>query len=137
MQKRYNKPTTVNDKEQMPNLIANLDDLSDVRATDMTYIQLTYKSRIYMASVYVPENRKVLAYQIADIMTAQLATTVIVKALRRGDEPLYVHSGMGSQYTSALFESTLAAVGIKHSYFRKGCPYDNARIEICHLLLKR
>ncbi|MHB9649488.1 integrase core domain-containing protein [Weissella paramesenteroides] len=37
----------------------------------------------------------------------------------------------------ALFESTLAVVGIKHSYSRKECPYDNARIESCHSLLKR
>jgi putative transposase len=137
MQKRYNKPTTVNDKDQMPNLIAGLDDLSGVITTDITYIQLTDKRWVYMASAYDPENRQVLAYQIADAMTAQLATSVIVKALRRGDRPLYVHSDMGSQYTSDLFERTLEAVGIKHSYSRKGHPYDNARIESFHSLLKR
>jgi putative transposase len=137
MQKRYNKPTTVNDKDQMPNLISDLDDLSGVITTDITYIQLTDKRWVYMASAYDPENRKVLAYQIADTMTAQLATSVIIKALRRGDKPLYVHSDMGSQYTSELFERTLEAVGIKHSYSRKGHPYDNARIESFHSLLKR
>jgi putative transposase len=137
MQKRYNKPTTVNDKDQMPNLISNLDDMSGVITTDITYIQLADKRWVYMASAYDPENRKVLAYQIADTMTAQLATSVIIKALRRGDKPLYVHSDMGSQYTSELFEQTLEAVGIKHSYSRKGHPYDNARIESFHSLLKR
>lgn len=69
-------------------------------------------------------------------MTAQLATSVIIKALRRGERPLYVHSNMGSQYTSELFENTLEAFGIRHSYSRKGHPYDNARIESFHSLLK-
>ncbi|GJM47975.1 transposase [Weissella soli] len=144
MQRRYNKPTTVNDKDQMPNLIGNLDDLSGVLTTDITYIQLTDKTWVYMASAYDPENRKVLSYQIADTMTAQLATSVIIKALRRGERPLYMHSDMGSQYTSELFENTLEAFGIRHSYSRKGHPYsrkghpyDNARIESFHSLLKR
>ena len=137
MQKRYNKPTTVNDKDQMPNLIINLDDLSGVITTDITYIQLTDKTWVYMASAYDPEDRKVLSYRIADTMTAQLATSVIVKALRRGGKPLYVHSDMGSQYTSELFENTLESIGIRHSYSRKGHPYDNARIESFHSLLKR
>jgi len=89
MQKRYNKPTTVNDKGQMPNLISNLDDLSGVITTDITYIQLTDKTWVYMASAYNPEDRKGLSYRIADTMTAQLATSVIVKALKRSEKPLY------------------------------------------------
>lgn len=70
-------------------------------------------------------------------MTAQLVPSVIVKALQRGGKPLYVHSGMGSQYTSELFENTLEGVGIRRSYSRKGLPYDNARIESFQSLLKR
>lgn len=130
MQKRYNKPTTVNDKGQMPNLISNLDDLSGVITTDITYIQLAAKTWVYMASAYNPEDRKVLSYRIADTMTAQLVTSVIVKALKRGEKPLYVHSDVGSQYTSELFENTLESIGIRH-------PYDNVRIESFHSLLKR
>ncbi|MBS6378044.1 MAG: DDE-type integrase/transposase/recombinase [Weissella confusa] len=90
-----------------------------------------------MASAYDPEDRKVLSYQIADTMTAQLAISVIVKALIRGEKPLYVHSDTGSQYTSKLFENTLENVGIRHSYSRKGPLYDNARIESFYSLLKR
>lgn len=40
-----------------------------------------------------------------------------------------INSGMGSQYTSDLFEKTLSKYNIKHSYLKKGCPGDNARIE--------
>jgi len=48
-----------------------------------------------------------------------------------------VHSDMGSQYTSHLFETTLVNADLKHSYSRKGTPADNARIEAYHSLLKR
>lgn len=44
---------------------------------------------------------------------------------------------MGSQYTSDLFEITLSKYKIKHSYSKKGCPGDNARIESFHSILKR
>ena len=81
MQKRYNKPTTVNDKDYMPNLIINLDDLSGVMTTDITYIQLTDKTWVYMASAYDPEDRKVLSYQIADTMTAEQAQEVQKKLI--------------------------------------------------------
>ena len=83
---RYNKTTTVNDKDQMPNLIANLDDLRGALMTDITYIQLTDKTWVYMAGVCDPENRKVLSHQIADRMTVQLATSVVVKTLQRGEK---------------------------------------------------
>jgi hypothetical protein len=86
MQMRYNKTTTVNDKDQMPNLIANLDDLRGALMTDITYIQLTDKTWVYMAGVCDPENRKVLSHQIADRMTVQLATSVVVKTLQRGEK---------------------------------------------------
>ncbi|WP_166434773.1 hypothetical protein [Weissella paramesenteroides] len=46
----------------MPNFIGNLDDLSGVLTTDVTYIQLTDKTWVYMASTYDPENRKILSY---------------------------------------------------------------------------
>ncbi|WP_425335783.1 integrase core domain-containing protein [Weissella cibaria] len=48
-----------------------------------------------------------------------------------------IHSDKGSQYTSSLFEGTLRSAGIKHAYSRKGHPYDNARIESFHSLIKR
>lgn len=48
-----------------------------------------------------------------------------------------VRSDMGSQYTSHLFETTLAAAPLEHSYSRKGTPADNGRIEAYHSLLKK
>lgn len=47
-----------------------------------------------------------------------------------------IHSDMRSQYTSELFEETLNPLNLKHSYSRKRCPDDNARIESFHSILK-
>lgn len=44
---------------------------------------------------------------------------------------------LGSQYTSNIFEEYLAELKIRHSYSRKGCPYDNSCIESFHLILKK
>lgn len=70
-------------------------------------------------------------------MTAKHATDALQMALDNEPKPMFVHSDMGSQYTSAAFEIKLQHYGIKHSYSLKGHPYDNGRIEAFHSLLKR
>ena len=120
VKKSYKKPTTTTDTPQKPNLMKKLDDLSGVLAT-----------------VYDPEKRRVVSYGLSPEMTKEFATSVVVKALRANGKPKMIHSDMGSQYTSSLFEGTLQNSGINHSYSRKGHPYDNARIESFHSLIKR
>lgn len=118
-------------------LMKKLDDLSGVLATDITYIQLMNREWVYLATVYDPEKRRVVSYGLSPEMTKEFATSVVVKALRANSKPKMIHSDMGSQYTSSLFEGTLQSPGIDHSYSRKGHPYDNARIESFHSLIKR
>ncbi|MCT3078612.1 transposase, partial [Leuconostoc citreum] len=48
-------------------------------------------------------------------MTKEFATSVVVKTLRASGKPKMIHSDMGSQYTSSLFEGTLQNAGIDHS----------------------
>ena len=118
-------------------LMKKLDDLSGVLATDITYIQLMNREWVYLATVYDPEKRRVVSYGLSPEITKEFATSVVVKALRANGKPKMIHSDMGSQYTSSLFEGTLQNSGINHSYSRKGHPYDNARIESFHSLIKR
>ncbi|WP_459127363.1 DDE-type integrase/transposase/recombinase, partial [Latilactobacillus curvatus] len=75
--------------------------------------------------------------QLNTQMTKELATNVITQVMAQAVKPQIIHSDMGSQYTSDLFENTLSKYGIKHSYSRKGQPGDNARIESFHSILKR
>lgn len=70
-------------------------------------------------------------------MNKELAAAPVKMVLSRNTVPTTIHSDMGSQYTSELFENTLLAAGIKHAYSHKGCPGDNARIESFHSILKR
>ena len=70
-------------------------------------------------------------------MIKELVTAHVKMVLGRNTVPTIIHSEMGSQYTSELFENTLLVTGIKHSYSHKGCPGNNARIESFHSILKR
>ena len=90
-----------------------------------------------MTTTDTPEKRRVVSYGLSSEMTKSFTTTsVVVKALRANRKPKMTRSDMGSQYTSSLFEGTLQNAGIDHSYSRKGNPYDNARIESFHALIK-
>ena len=42
-----------------------------------------------------------------------------------------------SQYTSNEYEELLLSLGIKHSYSKKGYPYDNASMESFNAILKK
>ncbi len=57
-------------------------------------------------------------------------TTKVIK-------PIILHTDRGSQYTSDKFNEFLRNNGIIHSYSRKGTPYDNAKIEAFHSIMKR
>ena len=72
-------------------------------------------------------------------MTADLALKAVENACLnvKSTEGIILHSDLGSQYTSDLFENYLSKAKIKHSFSRKGCPYDNACIESFHSLLKK
>lgn len=136
MIKKWKRPKGKGSVEQRPNLTKELTDKSTVLLTDITYIPVKNKW-VYLASLYCPETRRVLTHTIGASMTKELATSVIKPALVKESGTTIIHSDMGSQYTSDLFEDTLRTHGIQHSYSRKGCPGDNARIESFHSILKR
>ncbi len=136
MVQKRKKPKTYTEVEQRPNLIKKRADKTKVLLTDITYIPIRNKW-VYLASLYDPAPRRVVAHKVCPNMTKELATSVIKTPLLRKLGTQIIHSDMGSQYTSNLFEHTLVACGIQHSYSRKGCPGDNARIESFHSILKR
>ena len=114
VRKSYKKPTTTTATQQKPSLMKNLDDLSGVLTTDITYIQLMNRNWVYLATVYDPEKRRVVSYGLSSEMTKEFATSVVVKALKANGKPKMIHSDIGSQYTSSLFERTLQDSGIDH-----------------------
>ena len=72
-------------------------------------------------------------------MTAELALEAVKNACLNVKETkgLLLHSDLGSQHTSQVFEHYLSKRGIRHSFSRKGNPYDNACIESFHSVLKK
>jgi len=136
MSKSRKKPKTHTEIEQKPNLIKPLIDNSPVLLTDITYIPV--KNRwVYLASLFDPTTRRVISHKVGEYMTKELAASVIDPSKIKLLGTKIIHSDMGSQYTSDLFEKTLNQLKLNHSYSRKGCPGDNARIESFHSILKR
>ena len=107
--------------------------------TDITYIHVKEEGWTYLASVMDLCSRKIIGYAYGTSMTAELAVKAVKNACLnvKDTEGLILHSDLGSQYTSQVFENYLTSKGIVHSFSRKGNPYDNACIESFHSLLKK
>ena len=106
--------------------------------TDITYIHTLKDGWTYLASVMDFYSKKIIGWSYGTHMTADLALKAVENACLnvKSTEGIIIHSDLGSQYTSDLFESYLSKAKMKHSFSRKGCPYDNACIESFHSLLK-
>lgn len=84
-------------------------------------------------------SKKIIGWSYDTSMTADLAIKAVENACLNvpNTEEIILHSDLGTQYTSDRFEKYLLKKKIRHSFSRKGCPYDNACIESFHSLLKK
>lgn len=82
---------------------------------------------------------KIIGYAYGTSRTAELAVKALKNACRnvRDTKGSILHSDLGSQYTSQMFENHLTRKGILHSFSRKENPYDNACMESFHCVLKK
>ena len=69
-------------------------------------------------------------------MDTKLVVTTLQRAISTHKKPNHLHTDMDSQLTSFGFENLLKRHKIDHSYSKLGYPYDNAKIESFHSLLK-
>ena len=106
---------------------------------DITYIYTRETGWTYLAIVMDLFDLKVVGWTYGKNMTDDLVIGAFKKALvNRGlDKDGIFHSDRGSQYTSNDFEHLLEEHGIKHSYSKKGYPYDNASMESFNAILKK
>ena len=106
---------------------------------DITYIYTRETGWTYLAIVMDLFDLKVVGWAYGKNMTDDLVIGAFKKALvNRGlDKDGIFHSDRGSQYTSNDFEHLLEELGIKHSYSKKGYPYDNASMESFNAILKK
>ena len=142
--KKYNHAgnSKVNNTKEYPNLLEQ-DFYASIPGQkwvgDITYIYTKETGWTYLAIVLDLFDLKVVGWSYGLNMTDALVIDAFNKALiNRGlNKAGIFHSDRGSQYTSNEFEQLLIDLNIKHSYSKKGYPYDNASMESFNAILKK
>jgi len=98
---------------------------------DITYLPLQNADWAYLATWMDLFSRKIVGWQVADSMTAELVIEALKKAILRERLPtgLIVHSDRGGQYVDAGFRGLLDQHGFEQSMSRADETYDNAHAE--------
>ncbi len=139
--KKFRPHSTKKTPTQKPNLINDLviNNRNQVWVGDITYIHTKKHGWCYLASVMDVYTKKIIGWCFSKRMTTDCVVQALNNAIgRQGlSEGLIFHSDMGSQYTSQEFEQLLQSNEIKHSFSKKGYPYDNAAMESFHATLKK
>jgi putative transposase len=142
--KKFNHSTSskTNDKKEYKNLLKQ-DFFADKPCKkwvgDITYIYTNEIGWTYLAIVMDLFDLKIVGWSYDLNMTDDLVIEAFNRAMiNRGiNEDGLFHSDRGSQYTSNDFEKLLEKLKIKHSYSKKGYPYDNASMESFNAILKK
>jgi transposase InsO family protein len=95
---------------------------------DITYLPLQNGQWAYLATWMDLFSRKILGWQVASSMTAELVIEALKKAIIREHLPagLIVHSDRGGQYVDAELRNLLKQHGFEQSMTRADETYDNA-----------
>lgn len=135
----HSEKVTSDDKENILNRDFKTTSINQKWCTDITYIYTIKDGWTYLASVMDFHSKKIIGYAYDTSMTAELAVKAIKNACInvKDTKGIVLHSDLGTQYTSSLFENYLSSKEILHSFSRKGNPYDNACIESFHSILKK
>lgn len=106
---------------------------------DITYIYTKETGWTYLAIVMDLFDLKIIGWSYSTNMTAKIVIDAFEKAKtnRNIEEEIIFHSDLGSQYTSNEYENLLKENKVKHSYSKKGYPYDNASMESFNAILKK
>jgi putative transposase len=115
-----------------PNLLVEREIIVDrprqVIVGDITYLPLQNGQWAYLATWMDLFSRKILGWQVASSMTAELVIEALKKAIIREHLPagLIVHSDRGGQYVDAELRHLLKRQGFEQSMTRADETYDNA-----------
>lgn len=130
------------DDKEYPNLL-NQDFKADRPGVklvgDITYIYTKENKWTYVAAVIDLYDLSVIGHSHGLKMDDDLVIDAFIKAdkNRKLEDGCIFHSDRGSQYTSKDFEELLRSLNIRHSYSKKGYPYDNAPMESFNATLKK
>lgn len=98
---------------------------------DITYLPLQNGRFCYLATFQDKYTRRIVGWQVAEQMTAQLVIDALLQARRRGliTSGAIVHTDRGSQYAATEYRRLLSLYGLRQSMSAKGNCYDNAQAE--------
>ena len=134
-----NKKVDDRNKENLLEQNFKADKPSEKWVGDITYIYTKETGWTYLAKVMDLFDLKIIGWSYGRNMTAEIVIEAFNKAKQeRGitDEMIF-HSDLGSQYTSKEYEKILLENNVRHSYSKKGYPYDNASMESFNAILKK
>ena len=134
-----NKKVDDKNKENLLEQNFNAEKPSEKWVGDITYIYTKETGWTYLAIVMDLFDLKIIGWSYGKNMTSELVISAFEKAkVARGiTERMIFHSDLGSQYTSNEYEKILLENNVKHSYSKKGYPYDNASMESFNAILKK
>ena len=141
--KKYNhKGNKKVDKKNKENLLEQnfkADKPSEKWVGDITYIYTKETGWTYLAIVMDLFDLKIIGWSYSRNMTSEIVIEAFNKAKQeRGiTKGMIFHSDLGSQYTSKEYEKKLLENNVRHSYSKKGYPYDNASMESFNAILKK
>ena len=134
-----NKKVDDKNKENLLEQNFNAEKPSEKWVGDITYIYTKETGWTYLAIVMDLFDLKIIGWSYGKNMTSELVISAFEKAktVRGVTEGMIFHSDLGSQYTSKEYEKMLLENNVKHSYSKKGYPYDNASMESFNAILKK
>lgn len=134
-----NKKVDSKNKENLLNQEFKANELREKMVSDITYIYVKNYGWTYLATVEDLCSRAIIGYSYGKTMDAELVIEAIKNAQTKGKfkKQAIFHSDLGSQYTSNKVEKYLSDLDLKHSYSKKGYPYDNACMESFNAILKK
>jgi putative transposase len=125
-----------------PNLLSDcgwrrLTGLDQAWVADLTYIRLP-RGFCYLAAILDAFSRRVVGWQLAERIDAELALVALEQALKRRQPSVGFihHSDRGVQYACRDYVGRLEAAGARISMAAKGTPRENAQAESFFRTLK-
>lgn len=123
---------------KFPYLLRNLkiERRNQVWQADITYIPMS-RGFMYMFGIIDVYSRKIMGWNVANTMSAELCREVMTDAIHRHGKSEIFNTDQGSQFTSAVFIKALKSHEVKISMDGKGSALDNIYIERFWRSLKR
>ena len=101
-----------------------------VLLTDITYLSFGRGNRAYLSTIIDASTNEVLAHQVSDRITLDIATDTVKKLKRNRKIKLakgaYLHSDQGGHYTSPVYQKLVRKCRLGQSMSRRGNCWDNA-----------